>query len=941
MKFARDRWYSSEGQRRLQQRARSESMGTRRIISLSLLLFMILVVMQQLRDPQKYEPAFRAIGLTQPSHPIASAESSSAFPRLTTADSGSGSTDASNPMDASNSSLEEAAITTWQSLSLTPESSNVDLYMQMWLRLMESASPAVLSELAQSEFSAAATSRATLAEPAEPTVKTSDAVLEWLDLAQARVEQWQVEYQSLAEAKSSGVLSKNTDLELGTNFVRQWLAWASLQRHGITIASSALDPDPRRGLRLALDRQLLDAMRDASPWRPQERPGLARTMQRARAMAEWQGSDRALWQYVNQTAPIVEAASLMKQTQEYRGEPVRFRGQVVTQAEPAVQEIEGWGRFDYEVVWIRPDDTSQQPICVYTLSKPRGGWPIIKASNSSQPAASGAIDVADSPIVEFSGILLKRIAYPSQRGIDVAPVLIAFDVTESPDVQIDRSMIPRVTSPRIRSHRWVEPGEQATNLRLLEDIFGSYFESLSEPSIQSTLTSPTIAKDIASEAFQLELGQILYQLPRVSKPLSAAIATGQKIGPAQLATFQGWVRAVETIQLAETNVSPGEPMKIFRLEIDSNEAEADGKIRHFAFVNQVPTLWKSIEAISQPIMISGLFLQSRTDDGSIKCWFADHVDWSWPWLGESLDSDQAGYVPGDTARTPQTSKSNERWVPKIPDDWQLLGALGFDLSRIDMLGKLRGKSLTAEESQAFYSLIDCGDRISKSGMLPMTSSLSAIDCLREKDPPYLHRILAKVNIIRATRILVDGDDDQSALDGQAYYELDGLADIGDISIRLKAAHGQEDVYFQGEFPITLISKRLPPWLGLPENASLASSTEPQASLTDDVREIAATWYPRTTVEVEGIFYRLWSFNTAQTSAIQHSNSTHSNATVEQDRLRQIGPLVMVTNWKRPLASELPPPNRSIVREIGTAVGFSAIGIYLLYRLNQSSKRRKA
>jgi hypothetical protein len=171
--------------------------------------------------------------------------------------------------------------------------------------------------------------------------------------------------------------------------------------------------------------------------------------------------------------------------------------------------------------------------------------------------------------------------------------------------------------------------------------------------------------------------------------------------------------------------------------------------------------------------------------------------------------------------------------------------------------------------------------------------------------------------------------------------LDGLADLGDISIRLKAAHGQEDVYFQGEFPITLISKRLPPWLGLPENPSLASSTDPQASLSDDVREIAATWYPRTTVEVEGIFYRLWSFNTAQTSAIQHSNSTHSNAAVEQDRLRQIGPLVMVTNWKRPLASELPPPNRSIVREIVTAVGISAIGIYLLYRLNQSSKSRKA
>ncbi len=66
MRLARDRWYSQEGQKQLRQRARQESSGTRRVISLVLLLALVLVLMRQLSDPRKFEPAFQAIGLTHP-----------------------------------------------------------------------------------------------------------------------------------------------------------------------------------------------------------------------------------------------------------------------------------------------------------------------------------------------------------------------------------------------------------------------------------------------------------------------------------------------------------------------------------------------------------------------------------------------------------------------------------------------------------------------------------------------------------------------------------------------------------------------------------------------------------------------------------------------------------------------------------------------------------
>lgn len=529
---------------------------------------------------------------------------------------------------------------------------------------------------------------------------------------------------------------------------------------------------------------------------------------------------------------------------------------------------------------------------------------------------------SDDPYFEVTGILIKRMAYPSQRGVDVAPVLVALDFRPLPDASLDSiDNVRRGGSVRIRSHRWIEPGEQATNLQLLEDVFANDLESLSDPMIQAKLTGNNLPADLDREAPQL--GRVLYQVPRVAKPLAAAIATGKKIGPAQLAAFQGWVRSVEPVRLRNTSVASGEPITIYRLWMEPHGAPPDDRsldrTSHVAYVNQVPMLWKSQPSIAQPISLSGVYLDATTEVGMTRCWIADRADWSWPWLADS-------------------SPGSEAFSPTLPDDWKHLGATGFDLSQVDLVQSLRGKSITSQESHAFYSLIDCGDRLSKLDEPHTTQVLSAVDCLQEKNPPYLRRMRAKVNIVRATRIIVSNEHDQSALDGETYYELDGLANLGDVSIRMKSPDGKETVLFEGEYPITLISKHIPGWLASSEAPPITSEDVSKATFTEDLSGLPATWYPRLTVEVEGIFYRLWSFRTAQTSAIGRADKLSAS---EEATLKQIGPLVAVTKWETSVDHTLPTQNRSIARELTTAIVLSAIGIYGLYRLNQSSKRRKA
>ncbi len=425
---------------------------------------------------------------------------------------------------------------------------------------MSQATPDALNELAVAEFGEnKSVASAPNASPPKPLV-------DWLEQTEARVAEW-----STASKSSSSDNDPNADFV--DKFASQWRAWSSLHRRGIQSASSALDDDVLAGLTLALDQSLLGLIKDAEPWRVTERWVLARTLQRAgelRKFIDEKQSTLATTQRLR-IGIAVETQLLIKQTRELRGKVVRFRATPATTPEPSKVNAVGFPSDDYDVVWMKPEGTNPQPICVYHRkdSTPRGGWPTIRNPNEQADPIGKSILADEAPLVEVTGILMKRLAYPSQRGIDIAPVLVAFDSQWANDLNASQLISALVENP-IEYPRWIEPGERENQLNIVREILASNLEALRDDAIIATLTGPIDAKPpTTSDSSRLnsdlspfqQLAQSLSQLPRIESTLRRLYSSNADIGPGKLGVLRGWVERIDPIILPNARDEEGRPLR--------------------------------------------------------------------------------------------------------------------------------------------------------------------------------------------------------------------------------------------------------------------------------------------------------------------------------------------------------------------------------------------
>ena len=168
----------------------------------------------------------------------------------------------------------------------------------------------------------------------------------------------------------------------------------------------------------------------------------------------------------------------------------------------------------------------------------------------------------------------------------------------------------------------------------------------------------------------------------------------------------------------------------------------------------------------------------------------------------------------------------------------------------------------------------------------------------------------QVRLVNAAVVKVNVDEVQAS----SYYQFNGFLNIGNRQIRYQLAsdgQGGEVVNFDREFPVTLLMKQ-PPKEWIP--SKVQQGTE-------------LSWEVGKFVEVEGFFYRLWSYRS------ELLDSKKSNA-------RQAAPLVLATSLE--LA---PPPLRNNMSEIGwfgyaLCVAILVILGAILYSVFQKDKRRK-
>jgi hypothetical protein len=977
---------------------------------------MILVVMQQLRDPEKYEPAFRAIGLAHaekvngPAPTKVLGENPEENEKHSTRKQGSSTSQA--PMLLESQSSQTTSVD-WANLSLAAADPKVDQFSQMWDLLLQLAAPEVVSELAGTFFQAEREAgnqtvnhveSGSVSEEAK-LVKVSEEVRLWLVQANERVASWleAIESESVGsqsiEAQSVDSLSQGIE-QLATpdtnaldaivpdpntlgRFPSQLAAWSALTDGGVPSASAALSDEVRQGLRIALDRRLLKSIRDASPWRSVERPSLLRTLQRASQVnLSIQATQPTL-----QNVLKVEVPTLTKQANDFRGRLVRMRGRPISNvsnanasnANPSIAEATSaaWGDFAYDVLWIYPDDNSQQPVCLYALksppnrtgdsvksheinSAPAGGWPVLKADQV------GKIN-ANSQSVEVTGFFIKRLAFASPRGVDIAPVIVVShsrwvddELPSSPtaaETEATKSIdfLSKSGAPVVP---WVEPGVHRNQLRLLSEVLEEPLNAISQDSLQAlTLPTPNLTDldnnpKTDDSKTDSPLVQVLYQLPRLQKPLTGAIESNKRIGAAKLTRLSGIATEWLPIPLSGPQAMAIGKREVYRLKIEpiALNASKDQPTAPpvYALVNTIPSHWKlagngktdepigglmktepmalatggdsaSVHALApssiwQPVTLEGLLLETDST-AKRQIMLCDSPQWSWRW------------AESDEVNKPNLTRENIR--PGISSDWYQLGAAGWDLSAIRFIQSLRGKPITAEESRAFYSLIDVAERISSPPKTDRSETdhthptITPFQALQGGPQSILGRVAAKIRIVRVTRIDVPEESNRRNLDGTEYYELDGLADIGKQVIQLKNPDGSGEIRFAGQFPMTLIAKTVPDWL-LNNSIESKSKTTPEQNLQQGV------WYPSINLEIEGIFYRLWSYSTGQT--------VKASEQMEGSELRQIGPLVAVTKWK-PLLEQRKSsnPTRSLAREVMTALIVAAAIVWFFFRYRTVKK----
>lgn len=946
----RERWYSIEGQRRNHQAAMQSSHGPRRLISLVVLLVLTLIMIQQVSDPRRVARVAGAVGLlpgerpaTPPFQPntgvMGNVESNSGSNLGDPSASGSSASDSlwgsadrnstpdsrSKPID--NLGNEPPAAEQLQALFVYHGDRSIQLQSEVLESLLQSSSSDLLFQLCQSEFASSAI--------------TNDAVAaEWFQAAQPKLARW-IELSD----------SKSWEHQVLTELSRSLERWRELRSISIGVATSSDRGTPSMApptaesmsrfdsaLKLALDRRLLHTFSDNTPWKSNERWPLTRTTQRAMVLHE---ALNAGWM-IPEMVPRTSIPQLVSLTDGLRGKGVRISGTIKLVDREAEVGVPGIQEIPYGVVWLQPDDLSNQPVIVHVPEA-------IHTPN--------ALLAKDTPVV-VTGLLAKRRAYASARGGEVAPVIIAADLrsptlpgTTTPTLSpLQQSIAKAIAGPP--ANAWQPPIDYESPKRLLVEKLGNRLNTITAitsssdaPEISKVreyaLSENTIAVMLGLERFQEEIETLTQRGPVSLNPTE--LSDDPPSNPQKrLLRIQGIVSSIVPVPIEQPPFPGLEWKQLYAVTLVSPPSAFDAasvaqaaseRVTTIAIAKEVPSYWLQSNFTGQPCELIGLLLSPIADSpaNAPQTMLCSSLRWREPEpvAGHMLPVNEANNTGGRVDH-------GDRGSQTFPQGWQMLLQRGWDLSWLDRLESLQGQSMTSKESKAFYSMIAASrnpppptlDGVSSANLqepiaiMPLIRRAEGTKKRRgvpsEASMSVGLRTQATVQVRRVQRIEVDDPQWRPVLGGTCYFQIDGLADIGRNKIEINYGEGTEPVVFQREFPITLVAASVPDWLLVDSGDADPSSSQ--------------SWYPRMRTDVEGWFYRMWKYKTTQVSI------------ATDDTQFQHGPMVVIDRIElgKPLdaAGVNPRATASWSTIATTLAGFAIIG-WIAWKLqrHQLSKRQ--
>ena len=156
----------------------------------------------------------------------------------------------------------------------------------------------------------------------------------------------------------------------------------------------------------------------------------------------------------------------------------------------------------------------------------------------------------------------------------------------------------------------------------------------------------------------------------------------------------------------------------------------------------------------------------------------------------------------------------------------------------------------------------------------------------------------------------------------------------------------QPLVFEDEFPMTVVCRTLPAWL-MPSSIPIPNPNDMkgkeqasgQGSESSEVSDSDNVWNPRELVQVQGFFYRFWSY-TSQLPDGRSLGSSEQNSMAADQSYRQVGPIVISVQLSR--ASPL--ETQTVRRQLDQISGFFAIGllivVYIAWRTTRFGRKAR-
>ena len=197
-----------------------------------------------------------------------------------------------------------------------------------------------------------------------------------------------------------------------------------------------------------------------------------------------------------------------------------------------------------------------------------------------------------------------------------------------------------------------------------------------------------------------------------------------------------------------------------------------------------------------------------------------------------------------------------RWFPKKPASpgWRLLSGAGVDVSELARVADRNKKPLSAKDNDAFYQLLAVSEDIGRSPAAAQAEPIwiQPIDLLTQPKEHTGDWVRMRLNIVRVTQVAVTDPQRQKEIGSDHYFQIDANGDLGGTVIRVprpKTSQGDDvgdPILFDGTYPVSLVMKKLPGFL---------RDAIRQQEGTDAVTAMISR-----PVQIEGFFFRLWSYS---------------------------------------------------------------------------------